>query len=43
MNITYAEVNLDNLLENFLLVKKLAPNSKIMAIIKGDAYGVGAV
>ncbi len=40
---TWAEIYLDRLIGNFLLIKKVAQNRKIMAAIKADAYGHGAV
>ena len=40
---TYAKINLDNLLFNFELIKKLHPEKKIISIVKADAYGHGAV
>lgn len=36
-----AMIDLDALSHNFQRVKQLAPNSKIMAVIKADAYGHG--
>lgn len=40
----HAEINLDNLLFNVREMKKVIPeDSKIMAVIKADAYGNGAV
>jgi len=40
----HAEINLDNLLFNVREIKKVIPeDSKIMAVIKADAYGNGAV
>lgn len=38
-----AEINLTSLQHNFERVKQLAPNSKIMSVIKADAYGHGAI
>lgn len=38
-----AIVNLANIRSNFALVRKLAANSRIMAIVKANAYGHGAV
>ena len=38
---TWAEINLDALLENFSLIKKNT-NAKIAAVVKADAYGHGA-
>lgn len=47
MNVTagrvWAEVYLDNLVKNYRIVKKKAGDAKIMAAIKADAYGHGAV
>jgi alanine racemase len=40
---TWAEIYLDRLIGNYLLIKKVAQNRKIMAAIKADAYGHGAV
>ncbi len=39
----WAEIYLDRLANNFRLVKKTVGNKKIMAAIKADAYGHGAV
>ena len=39
----WAEINLDNLAYNIEKIKKFSKNRKIMAIIKADAYGMGAV
>lgn len=38
-----AEINLTALQHNFQRVKQLAPYSKVMAVIKADAYGHGAI
>ncbi|HDY86257.1 hypothetical protein LCGC14_1125160 [marine sediment metagenome] len=38
-----AEINLAALQHNFERVKQLAPNSKVMSVIKADAYGHGAI
>ena len=38
-----AEINLAALKHNFLRVKDCAPNSKVMSVIKADAYGHGDV
>ena len=38
-----ARINLSALQHNFTLVKQAAPNSKVMAVIKADAYGHGIV
>lgn len=40
---TRAEVNLDALLSNYAAVKALAPNVEILAVVKANAYGHGAV
>ncbi len=39
----YAEINLDNFRHNFKEVKRLAAGKKTFGVIKGDAYGHGAV
>ncbi len=39
----WAEINLDNLAHNFSLIKKAANGSKVMSVVKADAYGHGAV
>ncbi len=39
---TWAEIDLEALKHNFKLLKKLAKDSKIMAVVKADAYGHGA-
>jgi len=38
----WVEVNLDNLLSNLLVIKKIVKNKKILLAIKADAYGLGA-
>ncbi|MDR2349004.1 MAG: alanine racemase [Deltaproteobacteria bacterium] len=38
-----ASVNLANLKNNWLVMKKLAGNRPLMAVVKGDAYGHGLV
>lgn len=39
---TWAEINLDNIKYNFNIIKsRTAENSKIMAVVKADAYGHG--
>ena len=44
MERTWAEISLDNLEYNFKNIReKTAKNAKIMAIVKADAYGHGAV
>lgn len=41
---TYASINLDNLIHNLDIVKKLVkPGSKILAAVKANAYGHGLV
>ncbi|MEO0184371.1 MAG: alanine racemase [candidate division WOR-3 bacterium] len=40
---TWAEIYLDRLVKNCFLIKEIAGNRKIMAAIKADAYGHGAV
>lgn len=43
MRPTWAEVKLDHILTNYLIVKELvAPDVQIMAVVKADAYGHGA-
>jgi alanine racemase len=39
----WLEINLDNLLNNLLIIRKLVKNKKILLAIKADAYGLGAV
>lgn len=39
----YAEVNLDNLVYNLSIIKKLNKGQKIIAVVKDNAYGHGAV
>lgn len=43
MRPTFAEVNLTNLKKNFSYLRSLAPKSKMMAVVKADGYGHGAV
>ncbi|AWB67229.1 alanine racemase [Saccharobesus litoralis] len=38
-----AEINLDAISHNLALVKKLAPQSKVIAVIKANGYGHGAL
>ncbi|MEG1807148.1 MAG: alanine racemase [Cetobacterium sp.] len=40
---TWAEIDLDNLAYNIKKIKELSHDRDIMAIIKADAYGMGAV
>ncbi len=42
-NRCYIKVNCDNLKHNFGLIKKLASGSRVIPVIKADAYGHGAV
>lgn len=37
----YASIDVDALQHNLLQVRKLAPDSKVMAVLKADAYGHG--
>lgn len=39
----YAEINLDNLKYNFNLIKSINKGKKVIAVVKEDAYGHGAV
>jgi len=40
----FAEINLEKIKNNFLAFKKLiSPQTKMMAVVKADAYGLGAV
>ncbi|MEO0105875.1 MAG: alanine racemase [candidate division WOR-3 bacterium] len=39
----WAEIYLDNLVNNYWLIKKVVDRKKIMAAIKADAYGHGAI
>lgn len=38
-----AEINLDNIAHNVLNIKKTLNNTKLMAVVKADGYGHGAV
>ncbi|MCE5333320.1 MAG: alanine racemase [Desulfobacteraceae bacterium] len=40
---TYAEVNLDNLVENVDRIRRKVAPARVIAVIKADAYGHGAV
>ena len=40
---TWANINLDALKHNYEAIKRINPNVNVMAIIKADAYGHGAV
>ena len=39
----WAEINLDNIRNNIREIKKLTKDKKIIAVVKADAYGHGAV
>lgn len=39
----WAEINLDNLAHNIREIKKIVPDKEIMAVVKADAYGHGAL
>ena len=43
MRSTFAVINLSNLKHNLNRIKTLAPSSKVMAIVKANAYGHGIV
>lgn len=40
---TYAEIDLDAVRHNLLIVRRYAPQAKIMAVIKANAYGHGLI
>lgn len=40
---TWAEINLDNLQHNYRQLKNLVGDTKMMGVVKADAYGHGAV
>lgn len=40
---TYVEINLPNIYENYVSVQKTINNTKIIAVVKANAYGHGAV
>ncbi len=40
---TFAEINLDNLIHNYRVLRSYAGSSKFIAVVKADAYGHGAV
>lgn len=42
-NTTEARIRLDLFLDNFLSVKRLAKGKRVIAVVKADAYGHGAV
>lgn len=37
------EINLDNLLDNYRTLQKLSPHAEAAAVVKDDAYGIGAL
>ena len=39
---TYLKVNLDSILNNYKKIQKLQNNKDIIAVVKADAYGLGA-
>lgn len=43
MRPTYAEINLSNLKHNYLNIRKKVNDSKIMVVVKADAYGHGMI
>jgi len=43
MRPTFAEINLSNLKYNYLNIRKKVNDSKIMAVVKADAYGHGMI
>ncbi|MFY8327689.1 alanine racemase [Pseudoalteromonas sp. ZZD1] len=43
MRLAVAQINLTNLAHNLTQVKHFAPNSKVMAVLKANAYGHGLV
>lgn len=43
MRPTFAEINLSNLKFNYLNIRRKVRNSKVMAVIKADAYGHGMI
>jgi len=43
MRPTFAEINLKNLLYNYRGIRKKVSNSKVMAVVKADAYGHGMI
>ncbi len=42
MNPTYAKINLSNLIFNYLTIRRKT-NTKVMAVVKADAYGHGMI
>lgn len=43
MRLAVAQINLSNLAHNLAQVKRFAPNSRVMAVLKANAYGHGLV
>lgn len=43
MRKTFAEINLSNLKYNFLNIRKKVKQTKVMAVVKADAYGHGMI
>ncbi|MBU0559127.1 MAG: alanine racemase [Bacteroidetes bacterium] len=43
MRSTFAEINLSSLIHNYINIRKKVKNRKVMAVVKADAYGHGAV
>ena len=43
MRLAIAEINLQALAHNLAQVRQFAPNSKVMAVLKANAYGHGLV
>lgn len=41
--LTVAEINLNQLCENYKIIKAAVPGSRVICIVKADAYGHGAV
>ena len=39
----YSEINLDNLVHNLNIIRDINPDHKVIAVVKDDAYGHGAV
>ncbi len=39
----WAEIDLDNLIKNYKLIRKVVKDKKIISVVKADAYGHGAV
>ena len=39
----WADISLDNIIHNYREIKRLVGKSRVMAVVKADAYGHGAV